>query len=739
MGMTIGNGRRTLVVAFLMGFQAAIVQVTLIRELLSQLRGNELVIGVVFGAWFLGIYIGAAVSSRAGKTYWMRVVAASCIALPLAAALSLYGSHLAATAFRGAPGAFIAHSTEMLVAFLVTFPVSLPVGLFFPPLVSIFSLTGGRDAGGTVFCVESLGSFAGGIVFSFLIIDHFNPLTVLLALCGISIAAVSNRGPAMAVALVFVCASPFGEGAEQWFMQKTWPLSHTGRLVHYERSRFQHIAVERMDGQVSIYCNGIVLYSLPDQYETRSFFHLVEALRGDRRRILLFGSPPAGALAKNFRASGAKVDIVEPDIALWKVAMSLSPTQQAGQSPGDARIGHIARDMVYYISHTGRRYDMIISLAHPPENLQMNRFFTAEYFRRCRDRLAPGGIMIVAVQGFSNFMGDRRRDYIISIYKSFMSVFPDCVPTSGEAMYLLAGRDGPPFAGGPDSFIKAYSGAWSPGIDPEYRENFSPDELRAFFEKSQMKYFSSTIAPVMDRIDANSDVRPRGFWKYLAYSLFREDSALVRTPVPGILLIAAAAAACGALFARLGSRYGRFQFHNGIIMACTGYTGISCMIALIVLYQQYQGVVYYRIALVNAVFMLGLAAGSLAFRRPSKKTLIAVIGLILLCQPLIAAYAATGAEPVFWAGLALVSFVNGGVFPLLFATSPSSETTATAGVLDASDHFGALAGSLAASLAVIPFAGIYGIIAMNFLCAVIMVLSSIKRSTLPGAFEGGRP
>src|SRR5574341_2492059 len=46
------------------GCYATITQVILIREFLTIFYGNELCLGVVFGAWFLGIAIGAFVGTK---------------------------------------------------------------------------------------------------------------------------------------------------------------------------------------------------------------------------------------------------------------------------------------------------------------------------------------------------------------------------------------------------------------------------------------------------------------------------------------------------------------------------------------------------------------------------------------------------------------------------------------------------------------------------------------------------
>ena len=55
--------------ALFAGFASAVIQVVMIREMLSLFRGNEFIIGIIFSAWFLGIFLGARSSSSSEGWY----------------------------------------------------------------------------------------------------------------------------------------------------------------------------------------------------------------------------------------------------------------------------------------------------------------------------------------------------------------------------------------------------------------------------------------------------------------------------------------------------------------------------------------------------------------------------------------------------------------------------------------------------------------------------------------------
>ena len=60
---------------------------------------------------------------------------------------------------------------------------------------------------------------------------------------------------------------------------------------------------------------------------------------------------------------------------------------------------------------------------------------------------------------------------------------------------------------------------------------------------------------------------------------------------------------------------------------------------------------------------------------------------------------------LFWALLVVFSFLCGAVFPALFASAGPDAPLESASVLDAMDHFGAIAGSLLTVMMFLPHPG----------------------------------
>ncbi len=725
------EGRRALLgTAFFMGLAAAMAQVILIRELLALCRGNELIIGMIFSSWFLGIYLGARFNPAGDGRALERRVLVSLVALPLAMAASVYGAHAVQIVIPRTVGTFYSFSAELLLALLLTAPVSFFVGYFFPPLVSLASAGMKGRAGGTVFYVESLGSFAGGMVFSFILVTISNPLAVASGLLCISLCIIIIRSDKrlLPLALLPLALVIFSGTIEERIFTGVWNKTHAGKLVHYQRTRYQTVAVETSGETVSVYGDGILMYTLPDRYESRAVFHLVNALRQERRKILLMGSGPGSLLHNLLRCGPVSLKYFDHDPELWD---ALYPYRKKFyREEKGAGLSVVREDLRHHLAESGERFDMIISLAPPPENIMLNRFYTREFYGLCKKRLAPGGIFITSLHGFSNYMSADLRSYIASMYRAFDAEFPDHLRTSGETVYLIGAAEKCVLPGDGGALIRRY------GLEPpvaegrferEITDNFSPEELRAFFEKSQLDYFGRVMAPLVKRIDENRDLHPGAYWKNIVLSAFRENSVLLGLFRGFPLVLAIVFILTGAVLWDIRRKHGPRHCAAGIIIYSSGLISISVMLVMIVLYQNSHGIVYYRISLINAIFMLGLTAGGFSATRWRSVRLPLVMLGVAVSAGIILAFTWAGSDLLFWPLLVVFSFLCGAVFPALFALLGAGTPLVSASVLDAMDHFGAIAGALLTVMVFLPLLGIRGTILLNMSIAVpAIAVSFIK-------------
>ncbi|OHD63026.1 MAG: hypothetical protein A2176_09390 [Spirochaetes bacterium RBG_13_51_14] len=721
MGVNGGRRRGLLAIAFFMGLAAALVQVLLIREILSLCRGNELVIGVIFSSWFLGIFMGARFNPTAADADLQRRVLFSTALLPVLMAVSVYGAHAVQIIFPRTVGTFYSISVELLLALFLTLPASFFVGFFFPPLVALVSGEMKERSGGTVFYVESMGSFAGGIAFSFVLVEIANPCAIacgLLCASFVIIGALVNK-KLIPLALVPLSLIFFSGSIEDQIFTRVWNRTHAGKLVHYQRTKYQTVAVESYGDTVSVYGDGILMYTLPDRFEARGLFHLINALRRDRGTMILMGSGPGSLLHNLISAGIGHIRYFEPDPELWDAVYPFRARLYPGVE--GERLSVYREDLRHFLSRSRERFDMIVSIPPAPENIMLNRFYTREFYSLCKRHLSEQGIFVTSLHGYSNYLSEDLRDFIASIYRSFAAEFPEHLKTSGETMYLIGSAAKGALPRDVDELINRYKAGLplrAGRLEKEITQNYSPDELRMFFELTQIRYFDRSMASAVKKVDGNRDLKPGAYWKSIVLTAFREQSllyALIRgfLFLPALILVVSVI-----VFGDVRRRYGPRYMAAGTVIYCTGLVSISAVLVMILLYQNSHGIVYYRISLINALFMLGLTVGSLTANRTRIRLPLILAGLALSLG-LVLVQTVLNIDVLFWALIILFSFLCGAVFPALFAAAGSESYMASASVLDSMDHFGSIAGSLLTVMVFLPVFGIQGTLIVDILIVLL--------------------
>ncbi|MEE9558384.1 MAG: hypothetical protein V3V94_02760, partial [Candidatus Brocadiales bacterium] len=172
----------------LIGAQATIAQVLLVRELLVVFYGNELCLGIIFAAWLLGVAVGAGVGGRLVRraenrfVVFMFLVLALCLLLPMQVSIIRLLRYLIDVPY----GQQISIPSLLWASPLIIMPFSFVIGLVFPFSASVFKgfTRGGATDIGAVYILESIGSLIGGTVFTFVLAPRGSSYETLAILTG---------------------------------------------------------------------------------------------------------------------------------------------------------------------------------------------------------------------------------------------------------------------------------------------------------------------------------------------------------------------------------------------------------------------------------------------------------------------------------------------------------------------------------------------------------------------------
>src|SRR3990167_166980 len=375
------------------GCYATIAQVMLIREFLNIFYGNELCLGIVFGAWFLGIAAGRFAGAKIEDTFkhaftvFVITLMVLCFVLPVQI-VSVRG-------IRGllsvGVGEYISILPLLLTSIGLVLPFSFIIGFIFP-FSSKVILGATRDAAvdiGVVYIIESMGSLFGGLVFSFFLVSRFHPFKIITLLnvgmfglltfllfnfhrkgqvcsCGEENKKTKRYlgliSMGMALAMITVWFSPIPDSVEVFSIKIRWKtLNPHIELMTSADSKYQHIDIGRQAEQYSIYLNGQYAAAFPNEYEYAQIAHLVMTQHPSPKHVLLIGSGLGGLVSEMLLHPVAFLDYLELDQRLLQISDKyLSPSDR--QALSDSRVTIIHQDGRYYVKNTPKRqyYDVIL-------------------------------------------------------------------------------------------------------------------------------------------------------------------------------------------------------------------------------------------------------------------------------------------------------------------------------------------------------------------------------------------
>lgn len=179
-----------------------------------------------------------------------------------------------------------------------------------------------------------------------------------------------------------------------------WPLHE---VVHEERTPFQDVLVARTPLGTTLFCD-----QNPQSAEVGQLaFHEAElvpalALAGERRRVLVIGCSEGVVPQIAARAGVEVVDHVDIDPDCVRICAEHLPygfdadevrRAEAGDGPIRLHYDDGAR-FVRDSAGTDRRYDVIVlDLPEEDEDSPHSALYQREFLTRCRDLLAPGGVV----------------------------------------------------------------------------------------------------------------------------------------------------------------------------------------------------------------------------------------------------------------------------------------------------------------------------------------------------------
>ena len=448
------------------GFSGLTGQILLVRELLVAFEGNELTLGWMIAQWLAGEAVGCLTAesrwarSRNPLLLFVATTASFCLLLPL----TLFAARWIRLGAGTPLGETLSPAWILGSSFLLVAPLAFLHGALFPLAchlaqrrMSESSLTVGR-----VYVLETAGTLLGAILGIFFLVPHWNAFSIALGLAilngltclGLAFAPHARENPRRILSPAFTLATLltsagmlmlFLRGDEflhRDSLQKQWGNM---RLVHAQPSRHAMVCVLENQGHYTFVANNqvVAMIPIPNRAETETLAHLPLLLHPSPRRLFVAGGGWGGLIHELLsHPSIEHVDCPELDSVLLKLLTAFpSPITTAEMT--DPRVRVVLMDPRRFLRLAPEPYDVILIGFEDPTTLQLNRFFTYEFFSLVRRRLRPGGIVALRMRGGLSFLPDETKDLYHTLYHTLHAVFPHVRAFPGEGRTVLLAAEMP--------------------------------------------------------------------------------------------------------------------------------------------------------------------------------------------------------------------------------------------------------------------------------------------------------
>ena len=663
------------------GVASVAAQLTAIRECLAAFQGNEFVIALFFFGWLAWGGLGtlaARTMTRGARPVHFRALALLSIGLAGLAVVQLAAFRLLRDVVF-VPGASVGFYPTLAYIGLTIAPYGFLVGFLLP-----YSLYGMRRniqrdyPGARIYILDNLGDVAGAALFSFVLVYWATPFQAA-ALSGLPLVAVAaglpsdeprtpyGRWLASGLVLALMVA---GVGLERRTLA---PLS--GRLVHYEESRFGRIVVVRQAEQTTLFKDGVPVFDTQNVALVEETVHY-PLIQLDRPGNVLLISGEGGVLRELAKYRPGRVDYVELDPAMTRAQFRfglLAPI------PG-LHVSH--RDGRSFLAAVERTYDAILVCLPEPDTFQVNRFFTDEFFGLVRARLSADGVFSFSMAGYDNYLAAPQQRKLAMLYHTAARHFETVQLLPGQRIFFIC-RQGPVDLDLP-ARLK------SRGIDSRYIQGYFDGDLTA-------ERIAQLNALVKVPAAPNTDFRPR-----LMGIMFDQWFARFDTS-PTFFF---------AFLAVLLSLYLLRSTRAAFVLFSTGFMTMGSEILVIFAFQVLFGYIYFQIGLIVTVFLAGLLPGAwLGARMVSRAERVLAAGdlLLIVCLAgfsLALAFGGIRLPPAFFLVFGFgVALVCGFQFPAALAIEGGHGRAVSRTF--AADLLGAAAGTLTTSVVLIPRVGLF--------------------------------
>lgn len=422
------------------GICAAFIQALFFRELLAVFQGNDLIIGILFAHSVFAVSAGTFLASKIKK------INASNFTPPLflsITALLLVFSFVFILHIRDLLGISLGGGISLKSAFIYVFAAVFPV-FFVQGAASFSAVKLKKDviSKKTSLLFILLGFIIGGASYTFFMYSFAGAGIVLITASLLCVASVLSADSQKKVRVFFIIAlipALFGlfanfENVDKYLLKKSFASSE---IVEYKYTAYGQTALVEKNKEYSLLVNHIIQFSSPDNdiLNSEDFGHIPALYCESPDNILVIGG--AGKYLPMILEHEVKtVDYLEPDTAVVEIIKN--NMSHLGYAFNDKRINVYNENARTFLEKHEKKYNLILIGFPTPVNLNLNRYYTKEFFYTAKKSMKKNGFIAVKLPGTMAFSTYIMAELNKSVREAMESVFKNVNIIPGSQNILIA-------------------------------------------------------------------------------------------------------------------------------------------------------------------------------------------------------------------------------------------------------------------------------------------------------------
>ncbi len=591
---------------FAFGVVAALAQILLLRALLSEFGGNELLVGMGVFFWLALGGLFSALFGFFSEHPASRLVGPLFSLTPPAVLVGLFIIRHLSDFFRVPPGAASPPEVWLIAAFLGLLPASVCLGGLFSLFVQFLKSSFG-EALRRAALYEALGSAFGGLAFGSLLVHVLGEPGVLAVLSASAFAAMwtafSGGDASSGKPAVFFWAIP------AFCPLLLFPLATPTDPPGSIRLRLENRLGTFTATDQAVY-HGRSPVSFPDETrleESERLAVLLAGLHPSSDPVLVLGGSVryAKMLAARLHRS---VTHVQPNPDLERLEDAMEPGSAAPQG----FVSIVADPVRFLASHPVPAFGLVLVSAPLPDSIVSGRWLSGRLFEKTKAVLLPRGLLLARFGEASNAISRPEADLLLSALEAAHPHFALCQTFSLER-YGLVCTDGEIDLNPENLFARASS----VGIRSEFA---GESWLRDGLSESRREMLRDALAGARARgAGVNARLAPRAPFHGLLLALGRFHPRWLNASgtLFGVVRILTILLLVGFVSLSLwAARSGGVRLTSGLAVAATGAGGVLVELSVLSAFQIGHGELYAWLGVLVGAYLAGFGLGAhVAHRR----------------------------------------------------------------------------------------------------------------------------